>query len=146
MRRILPILLLLITPVLLHAQDLQSEARHHLATLGVSNAEINKIVQIQTETRFQVREAQLELNVLKAELERALFPINVDMNKVHQLLQESLQWKMKSELATIQERVELRKILGDYKYAEYRRFVVNAARNARGRIGSGGASNAGTTP
>lgn len=131
MKRFLPLLLLLLLPALLQAQDLQSQARHYLASLGVSKVDIEKVIQIQTQTRQHVREAQLELNILKAELEKTLFPINVDMKRVHQLLEESLQWKMKSELATIQERVELRKLLGDYKYAEYRRFVVDAARRAR---------------
>ena len=133
MKRILWLLLFALLPTLIYAQDLQTQARHYLSGLGVSNGEITRIVDIQTNTRTQVREAQLELNVLKAQLDQALFPMNVDMNKVQKLLDRSLGLKMKAELARIRERVEIRKILGDYKYAAYQRFMHNAARRQNGR-------------
>jgi hypothetical protein len=144
MKKSAPFLLFLLLPVLLQAQDLQTESRHYLAKLGVTSSDITKIIQIQTNARHQVRGVQLELNVLKAELDKALFPIDVDMKTVQRLLQASLQLKMKSELASIQERVALHKILGDLKYAAYRKFLVDATR--RTHVRSNKARNAGKNP
>jgi hypothetical protein len=144
MRKFLPLLLLSFLPAVLHAQDIQSEARHYLVKIGVQNQDVNRIIEIQTQTRKQIREAQLELNVLKAELEKALFPIDVNMKEVQRLLDQSLGWKMKSELARIKERVELRKILGDIKYADYQRFMRAALRRSGGRANGG--NSAGNSP
>lgn len=133
MKKISWLLLFAFLPALIYAQDIQTQARHYLTRLGVANAEISRIIDIQMQTRTQVRRAQLELNVLKAQLDQALFPVNVDMNKVQRLLEQSLNWKMKAELARIRERVEIRKILGDYKYAAYQQFIRNAVRRDNGR-------------
>lgn len=133
MSRIVVLLAFFLVPTFLQAQDLQSEARHYLAKQGVSSSEINRIIEIQLQTRRRVRAAQLELNVLKAELEKALFPVNVDMKRVHQLLDQSLKSKMQAELANIEGRVETRKILGDYKFAAYEQFMRNALHRAYAR-------------
>jgi hypothetical protein len=123
-RYLLAVLVGLLVPLAAHAQDDETAARKYLQGIGVSETDITRVFEIQDRTRHDIRDAQLELNILKAELEKELFPDNVDMQKVQVLLQQSLQWKMKSELATIQEHVEIRKLLGDVKYAEYTRFLT----------------------
>lgn len=124
MRRLLQVLLLLFAPALLYAQADQAAARQFLHNkLGVAEPQVTRILDIQTSTRLQVRESQLELNILKAELEKVLFPINVNMPEVRKLLDQSVQWKLKSDLAAISARVEIRKILGDVKYADYQRYL-----------------------
>jgi hypothetical protein len=150
MKRLLPVLMLIIAPVLLQAQADQPQTRKYLHNIGVSDADITKIFQTEYQTQYQVREAQLELNVLKAELEKTLFPVNADMHEVQRLLSESLQWKLKSELATINARVEIRKLLGDLKYAEYERYLHDersrAARRAPSEQRGNGPAGGGQSP
>ncbi|HUZ17941.1 MAG TPA: hypothetical protein VMV68_06115 [Spirochaetia bacterium] len=150
MKRLLPLLMLIIAPALLQAQADQPQARKYLHNIGVSDVDITKIFQTEYQTQRQVREVQLELNILRAELEKALFPVNADMHEVQRLLNESLQWKLKSELATINARVEIRKLLGDVKYAEYQRYLhderVKASRRASAEQRGNGQAGGGQSP
>lgn len=136
MRRLLQVLLLLFAPALLYAQVDPAAARQYLHNkLGVPETQVTRILDIQAGARVQIRESQLELNILKAELEKTLFPIDVNMQEVRRLLDQSVQWKLKSDLAAINARVEIRKILGDIRYADFQRYL----RSKNGKYGGAGA-------
>ncbi|HUV08609.1 MAG TPA: hypothetical protein VMX75_12815, partial [Spirochaetia bacterium] len=42
-----------------------------------------------------------------------------DMQEVERLLRQSLEWKMKAELAEIRRRVEIRKIFGEQRWEKF---------------------------
>ena len=90
-----------------------------LKKVGLRQNQIKKIMKIMEQTAKIKREAQIELNLRKAQLEKLLFPVNVDMNAVEKILKESLEWKYKAELAEIKARVEIRKIMGEEKWYNY---------------------------
>lgn len=92
-----------------------------LKEIGLKQNQINKIMKIMEETARIKREAQIELNLRKAQLEKLLFPIDVDMEAVERVLRESLEWKYKADLAEIKARVEIRKIMGEEKWNRYLR-------------------------
>jgi len=87
--------------------------------LGCTEEEINQIITIQDETENVIRESRIELNLYKAQLEKLLFPTDVNMKEVEKILRASLEWKMKSELADIRRRVEIRKILGERRWERF---------------------------
>ena len=114
------LLILLMTSVLVSALDIVTEDM--LNRLDLPGEQIQQILQIQEKYQKQIKEAALEMNVYKARLEKMLFDENPDMNKVKKLLEESLRWRLQSEMAVIEERVQVRKILGEKKWEEMLRL------------------------
>jgi hypothetical protein len=99
------------------AQD--QEANRVLSKLGLSEDQIEKVFEIRTQTERVVRESQIELNILKAQLQKQLFKVNPDMNHVEKILRESMEWKLKIELSQIKARVAIRKLVGEEKWIKY---------------------------
>ncbi len=114
------LLILLMTAVWVSALDIVTEDM--LNRLDLTRDQIQQVLQIQKTYQKQIKEAALEMNVYKAQLEKILFDEDPDMNKVKKLLEESLKWRLQSELAAIQERVQTRKILGEEKWEEMLRL------------------------
>jgi hypothetical protein len=95
--------------------------------LELSEEEIEWFADFQTEIDLSKREAQLELNLVRAQLEKLLFPVNANMREVEKLLRSSVEWRLQIELAEIRWRVESRKKLGEEKYQKLLRFMKMAA-------------------
>ena len=114
------VLILLLTAVWVSAQDIVAEEL--LKKLDLTQDQIEQVLQIQETYQKQIREAALEMNVYKAELEKLLFKEDPDMSKVKKLLEESLKWRLQSEMAAITERVETRKIMGEEKWGQMLRL------------------------
>ena len=130
MRKICAISLLLVMGIVLSAQNNQQVFNQALQRLGLSSEEIELAVQIEQDANRTKREAGLELNLLKAQLEKELFQTDVDMQQVEKLLRTSLEWKMKAELAEIARRVELRKLLGEDRWEK----LLLALKNRRAQL------------
>jgi len=94
-----------------------------LRELGLKEEEIIQIMKIQGETEKVKREAQIELNLYKAQLEKILFSPDVDLEEVEKILRASMEWKLKSELAEIRRRVEIRKIMGEERWEKFLRVL-----------------------
>ncbi len=94
-----------------------------LRELGLKEEEIIRIMKIQGETEKVKREAQIELNLYKAQLEKILFSPDVDLEEVEKILRASMEWKLKSELAEIGRRVEIRKIMGEERWEKILRVL-----------------------
>jgi hypothetical protein len=94
-----------------------------LTKLGLSEAEIRQVTDIELESEQAKKQAQLELNILKAQLEKLLADPDPDMKQVEKLLRDSVEWKVKSELAEINKRVQVRKILGEGKWKKLVNFL-----------------------
>ena len=114
------VLILLLTAVWISAQNIVAEEL--LKKLDLTQDQIEQVLQIQETYQKQIREAALEMNVYKAELEKLLFKEDPDMSKVKKLLEESLKWRLQSEMAAITERVETRKIMGEEKWGQMLRL------------------------
>ncbi len=101
-----------------------------LEDLGLSESEIESIREIQDDAESVLRETRVELNLLKARLEKLLLDVNVDIQRVEELIRESVEWKIESELAEIRRRVEIRKIFGEERWEEFLR-MLNRRRGAQ---------------
>jgi len=88
-----------------------------LERLGLKEAQVQEIQEIFEKTEGEIREARLEIDVLRAQLRKLLFQEQVNMREVEQLLRQSLDWEFKERMAQIRRQVELRELLGDAKYA-----------------------------
>ena len=88
-----------------------------LERLDLNEQEVEKIQKIFEETEKEIRQARLEIDVLRAQLRRLLFEEQVNMREVERMLRQSLEWELKQRMAQIRRQVELRELLGDAKYA-----------------------------
>jgi hypothetical protein len=84
-----------------------------LKKIGLSDDQIKKVMDISVKFNKEKKDAQLELNILRAQLEKLLASTDPDMKSVEKLLRDSVELKVKSELAEIKKRVEIRKVVGE---------------------------------
>lgn len=128
MRRIIFLLpAFLLSVGFLTAQNVSNpqQALQFFEKLGLSDQEIEGVSTLMKKSERTRKEASLELNLVKAQLEKLLFPANADLGQVEILLRSSLEWKLKAELADIKLRVELRKLLGEERWERYLWFLRN---------------------
>jgi hypothetical protein len=91
--------------------------------LGLDEEAIGQIREIFERTEREIREARLEIDVIRAQLRKLLFEEQVDMREVERMLRRSLDWELKERMAQIRRQVELRELLGDGKYARMTQFL-----------------------
>jgi hypothetical protein len=94
-----------------------------LKRIELSEEEIEWFTTFQAEIDRQKKEAQIELNIAKAQLEKLLFPVDADMKAVEKLLRTTVEWRLQLELTEIRWRVEVRKKLGDEKFEKLLRLI-----------------------
>ena len=109
-----------------------------LGRLGLDQGQVEKIREIFEQTEREIREARVEIDVLRAQLRKLLFEEQVNMREVERLLRQSLDWELKERMAQIRRQVELRQLLGDAKYArmtqaEERRRLTQEEQERRSR-------------
>jgi hypothetical protein len=92
-----------------------------LERLDLEEGEVQKIREIFEQTEREMREARLEIDVLRAQLRKLLFEEQVDMREVERMLRRGLEWELKERMAQIRRQVELRELLGDAKFAQLTR-------------------------
>jgi hypothetical protein len=91
--------------------------------LGLDEEEIEQIREIFEQTEREIREARLEIDVIRAQLRKLLFEEQVNMREVERMLRQSLDWELKERMAQVRRQVELRELLGDGNYARMTRFL-----------------------
>jgi ATP-dependent Lon protease len=112
--------LLLLFGLSLSAQD---DFRELFRGIELSSQEQVSIRQVILETQEVISRAQVEMNYFKAQVERLLFEQDVQLSEVEAVMRQSLEWRLKSQMAQIRRRVELRRLLGDERWAQViRRF------------------------
>lgn len=127
-RRIMLILItLILCTAVLTAQGFDESALYE--RLGVEEEELERIRETGYEGAELTREAEVEQKLIQARMEKLLLSPNPDMDAVEALLRESLEWKLKVELARIERSVEVRRILGEERWLE----LLKLRRNLRER-------------
>jgi peptidoglycan hydrolase CwlO-like protein len=89
------------------------ENAEFLKSIGLSGDDIKKVQDIRLQTSRDKQQAQAELNVYKAQLEKLMLSADPDMKEVERILRDSMEWKLKAELADIKGRVATRKAVGE---------------------------------
>jgi len=138
-RGVLAVLLLSLCAALSFTQEVGD--RQLWQRLGLTEQESEQVLAVFDRTEQTIRQSRLEIDVLKAELKKLLFQEKVDMQEVEKLLRGSLEWEYRLRLAQITRQVELRRLLGDRKYARLMEAVKRRGQNA----GAGGDTGQGDT-
>ena len=93
-----------------------------LARVGLTEPEIERVTEIWVETEQEIHVAQLELNILKAQLQKLLFPADADLKAIEKVIRASSDWKITSELAVIRRRVLIRQVFGEDRWVKFLRL------------------------
>ena len=123
---------LILLSAFLHAQNLPDiNIMSRVAErIGLTETETEQLLDIYTRNENGIREAQLELDIYRAQLARLLYPADVDMREVEALLRKSYEWQLKRQLAQIRRQVEIRKLLGEDRWVQYTRFIEDMRKRA----------------
>lgn len=127
MRGIVLALVITLLSVGVAAQDFPDAAvmSQLAARIGLTEEETEALLEVFTQTETEIKGAALELDVYKAQLARLLFPPEVNMREVEELLRKSYEWQLKRQLAQIRRQVEIRRLLGEDRWIRYSRLSKN---------------------
>jgi Spy/CpxP family protein refolding chaperone len=125
-----------LSAAVLPAQPIPWENTQVYEKLGLTEQQTARIQEVIGREDKVIRQARAELNVNKAQLERLLLAADPDMSQVEGLLKSALDWKLKSEMADIRRRIEVRKILGEQKWEQLLRLWRSRARGVRASAGA----------
>jgi Spy/CpxP family protein refolding chaperone len=126
MKRLLPVFFALILPIAGFAQSSQGPEVKMLTQLGLTEAQISQVMDIQGKTETGVRANAVQLRLLRAQLDKALLPSTVDMQSVNTLITQMGQVRVDMQKALVAARVQLRQIMGNESFRAYTRYIRHA--------------------
>ena len=133
MKRLIPLLIVLILPTALFAQGQPGHEAKMLTKFGLNDTQISQVMDIQKKTMTTVRQDRVNIRLLKAQIAQALLPVNADMQAVNNLITQEAQRRADIQKAIVGGRVQLRQIMGDDIFAMYvRHLKAMHHRNFRG--------------
>lgn len=119
MKRFIPLLFLLVLPTVLFAQGQPSRETKMLKRIGLNDAQISQVMDIQKKTMTTVRQDMVHIRLLKAQVAQALLPATVDTQAVNNLIDQESQTSADMQKALVGARIQLRQIMGDDIFRMY---------------------------
>ena len=123
MRRLFPVLIALILPLAGFAQSAPRPEGKMLKQLGLTDAQVSQVVDIQGKTRASMQANAVQLRLLRAQLDKALLPSTVDMPGVNALITQMGQVRVDMQKARVAARVQLRQIMGEDSFRAYTQYM-----------------------
>jgi hypothetical protein len=134
MKRIFPVvaLSLLFIPLMAFAQNQQSPNAAALKKLGLSDAQVTQVMDVQKKTQDLVRQDSVSLRLIRDKIDQALLPANPDVKAVNGLVDQAAQTRAEMQKALLGARIQLRQIMGDDNYRQYIRSFGRFHRRMNG--------------
>jgi DNA-binding transcriptional MerR regulator len=104
-----------------------------LERLGLSEEQIEEVLEIQQETQEETRLARAELDLLRARLTRELVESEPDRQEIRNILRESVEWEYQLRLARVEAELDIREVVGDRTWGR----IVQARDRQRGQQAPG---------
>jgi hypothetical protein len=123
MKRFLPVVFALILPMAGFAQSGHGPEGKMLKQLGLTDAQVSQVMDIQGKTQTSMRANAVQLRLLRAQLDKALLPSTVDMQGVNTLIAQMGQVRVDMQKTLVAARVQLRQIMGDDSFRAYARYI-----------------------
>ena len=119
------IILLFAGAGLLAAQDdgIPAELAAQLKRIGIDEAQYREIVQVRERTERTIRTGQAELLILRGRIEKELLGQKPDVDAVEALVRQAAGQEADIRMAQIRRELEMQRILGDRKWALFRRQI-----------------------
>ena len=93
-----------------------------LKSFSLSDEDIQKIKQFNREANKEVKKAQLELDIIEAQLRRLLADEDANLKQVEKLLRSASEFNIQEKMAKIKREVQIKKLIGSEKWG----LIVNA--------------------
>jgi hypothetical protein len=149
MKRLTVFLLLCALPVALFAQGRQASEKQMLQQqLGLTDAQITQVMDIQSKVHATIRADVVQLRLLRAQMDKALLaaPQSVDMNAVNGFIGQMAVARTDIQKTLVGAQLQLRQIMGDDGFraymhrvrGEFRRGFMNRRGAADGDWQQGG--------
>ena len=141
---VLTIMILLITAAAVTSQDFFDP--RFLAQLDLTAGEIEDIQDIQFQAERNIHEYNLEMNILKAQLEKLLLKEHPDMDQIRSTIEATLRWRSEIEITNVEARVQIREKMGPDNWEEMLKLQKRIRLRAQAETAEGnqGASSPGT--
>jgi hypothetical protein len=89
-----------------------------LRKIGLTDEQIAQIEAIQDQSQAEIRKAQAELDIAKAQLSRLLLNVEASMKEIEKSVRAATEWEIQVKLAQIARELKLRKLVGDRKWRQ----------------------------
>ena len=136
MKRLVLAAVLLVIPLALFAQASgstsgaqrtpQGREREALLQLGLADAQVTQVLDIQTRTHDSVRLSAAQLRVYQAQIDQAMLANPVDLKAVNALVDQSAQTRASMRKTLLAARAQLQQIMGIDNFQVYMRGVRQA--------------------
>jgi hypothetical protein len=110
-------------------QDWNEEQKIY-AKIGLSDKQVKEILAINLEMVAIIDPADVKMRLIRAQIEKLLLPVDVDMTNIEKLLREAMEEDLKVRLAKINREVRIKKLIGDKKWIEYNYYFKQKPVNA----------------
>lgn len=97
--------------------------RKEFRDLSLTDQEIKAIGDILDRKADDLAKAQAEIRIVQARLERLMLDSNPPMDEIQKLVRSSLDWEYSVRMIRIQQSLDLRKLLGDQRWATLQRLM-----------------------
>lgn len=125
MKRLIPFILLLL-PAALFAQGFKDQETTLLKGFGLNDSQVSQVFDIQSKTRAAVKQDRVQIQLLHAQMEKALLPASPNMQDVNGYITQISQARADMMKTLVGARVQLRQIIGDDNFPAYTRFLRRA--------------------
>jgi hypothetical protein len=133
MKRFAFVVLLVLAPLALFAQAQQAPERKMLQQLGLTDAQVSQVIDIQSRTRDAMVQDMAQARLLRAQISKAMVATTVDMQAVNGLVDQLSQARGTAQKTLLAARVQLQQIMGPDNFRVYMRHVRQQLARGMGR-------------
>ena len=126
MKRLIPLVFLAL-PMALFAQGFRDQETAMLKKFGLNDSQVSQVFDIQTKTRATLRQDAVQIRLLRAQMDKALLPVNPNMQDVTSDIAQISQARADMMKAFVTAGVQLRQIIGEDNFPTYTRFIRQGA-------------------
>ena len=126
MRRFTLAALLVLIPLALFAQAQQAPERRALQQLGLTDAQISQVLDLQAKARDALRQGAAQVRVLRAQIDKAMLASPVDMAAVNLLVDQMSQARAGMQKSLLAARAQMQQIMGVDNFQKYMRGMRRA--------------------
>lgn len=136
-------IVIVLLAVALAAGGAQAEySQQVLKQLGLTEAQVQKLADIQDQSQAEIAAAQADAAVARAELTRLLVPADPDMAAVEKAVRTAADADVKIKLSQIRRELAVRKTIGDRKWRQLVALLRSTASSRADAAGTGGGGGA----
>jgi hypothetical protein len=118
--------LLVLIPLALFAQAQQAPERRALQRLGLTDAQVSQVLDLQTRTRDALRQGAAQVRVLRAQIDKAMLASPVDMAAVNTLVDQMSQARAGMQKTLLAARAQMQQVMGVDNFQKYMRGMRRA--------------------